>query len=282
MSWYTICYNKQYCGEKAMQSRYMLKLRAKQILVSVKPSPLFAGMMLTAISFLIYIFQYSGSGNTYAELINSGVRDITKLSEALVYDLTGNTGALVLRLVFSLLNTYISFGLVCYSFRLSSGETAVPLQEMFPPHDHHLNSCRHRHAVFHRPRNNPRPLLQPGEIYNARPPGNVRHTVHDSLTKAHARSPRRVFRACAVFYRLESSHLDIRHHRNMDLSLHRDNNGALLPRRQHRNHRLKIIFLTSPRISGTEASKTVIVQSSPESGTTSNAAASDGISMTAS
>ena len=49
-----------------MQSRYMLKLRAKQILVSVKPSPLFAGMMLTAISFLIYIFQYSGSGNTYA------------------------------------------------------------------------------------------------------------------------------------------------------------------------------------------------------------------------
>ena len=116
-----------------MQSRYMLKLRAKQILVSVKPSPLFAGMMLTAISFLIYIFQYSGSGNTYAELINSGVRDITKLSEALVSDLTGNTGALVLRLVFSLLNTYISFGLVCYSFRLSSGETAVPLQEMFPP-----------------------------------------------------------------------------------------------------------------------------------------------------
>ena len=116
-----------------MQSRYMLKLRAKQILVSVKPSPLFAGMMLTAISFLIYIFQYSGSGNTYAELINSGVRDITKLSEALVYDLMGNTGALVLRLVFSLLNTYISFGLVCYSFRLSSGETAVPLQEMFPP-----------------------------------------------------------------------------------------------------------------------------------------------------
>lgn len=104
----------------------MIKLRAKQILVSVKPSPLFAGMMLTAISFLIYIFQYSGSGNTYAELINSGVRDITKLSEALVYDLTGNTGALVLRLVFSLLNTYISFG-------LSSGETAVPLQEMFPP-----------------------------------------------------------------------------------------------------------------------------------------------------
>ena len=113
-----------------MQSRYMLKLRAKQILVSVKPSPLFAGMMLTAISFLIYIFQYSGSGNTYAELINSGVRDITKLSEALVSDLAGNPGALVLRLVFSLLNTYISFGLVCYSFRLSSGETAVPLQEI--------------------------------------------------------------------------------------------------------------------------------------------------------
>ena len=127
MSWYTVCHNKQFCGEKAMESRYMLKLRAKQILVSAKPSPLFAGMMLTAISFLIYIFQYSGSGNTYAELINSGVRDIAKLSEALVADLTGNTGALVLR------NTYISFGLVCYSFRLSSGETAVPLQEMFPP-----------------------------------------------------------------------------------------------------------------------------------------------------
>ena len=78
-------------------------------------------------------FSIFRHGNTYAELINSGVRDITKLSEALVYDLMGNTGALVLRLVFSLLNTYISFGLVCYSFRLSSGETAVPLQEMFPP-----------------------------------------------------------------------------------------------------------------------------------------------------
>ena len=132
MSWYTVHVILIY-GEKAMQSRYMLKLRAKQILVSVKPSPLFAGMMLTAVSFLIYIFQYSTGGNTYAELINSGVRDTAKLSEALVADLTGNTGALILRIVFLLLNAYISFGLVCYSFRLSSGDTAVPLQEMFPP-----------------------------------------------------------------------------------------------------------------------------------------------------
>ena len=132
MSWYTAREILIY-GEKTMQSRYILKLRAKQILVTVNPSPLIAGMMLTMISFLIYVFQYAGSGNTYAELINSGVRDVAKLYEALIADLTGNTGALVLRLVFSLLSTYISFGLLCYSFRLSSGETAVPIQELFPP-----------------------------------------------------------------------------------------------------------------------------------------------------
>ena len=158
MSWYTVCYNKQYCGEKAMQSRYMLKLRAKQILVSVKPSPLFAGMMLTAISFLIYIFQYSGSGNTYAELINSGVRYITKLSEALVYGPYGQyrrAGAPSRFLAtehIHLLRTCMLFlpTVIGRDRRTAPGNVpaGAVLPEIFPSHDHHLNSCRHRHAVF--------------------------------------------------------------------------------------------------------------------------------------
>ena len=130
-----------------MISRFLLKMKAKQAIFTTKPSPILAGLMLTGVYFLIYIFQYTGSADAYNELLQNGSYTVTQLMEAMYKDIVGNKTALILQLVFSLLNSYISFGMMCYSLKLASsfdsqpiGSNEIPsererisVQEMFPP-----------------------------------------------------------------------------------------------------------------------------------------------------
>lgn len=133
-----------------MNSRFLLKMRAKQTIFTTKPSPMLAGLMLTGVYFLIYIFQYTGSADAYNELIQSGSYTATELLQAMYKDMTGNTTGMLIQMMFILLNCYISFGMLCYSWKIVSGSGSVDvpfkggaagepqygnvgIQEMFPP-----------------------------------------------------------------------------------------------------------------------------------------------------
>jgi len=116
-----------------MINRIFIKARAKQAIFVSKPSPLFAGMILTAVYFLIYIFQYTGDASAYAEIISTGNYTMTDLLRAMWSDMTSNKALLVLQICFYLFNSYISFGMVCYSTKIASGELNTSVQEMFPP-----------------------------------------------------------------------------------------------------------------------------------------------------
>ncbi len=133
-----------------MNSRFLLKMRAKQAIFTTKPSPMLAGLMLTGVYFLIYIFQYTGDADAYSELIQSGSYTATEILQAMYKDMTGNTTAMLIQMMFILLNSYISFGMLSYSWRIVSGSGGfampsgevradqlqygqVGIQEMFPP-----------------------------------------------------------------------------------------------------------------------------------------------------
>lgn len=133
-----------------MKSRFLLKMRAKQAIFTTKPSPMLAGLMLTGVYFLIYIFQYTGNADAYNELIQSGSYTATELISAMYKDMTSDTTAMLIQLMFVLLNGYISFGMLCYSWKIvsASGDVrvtpsedgvnqiqfaSVGIQEMFPP-----------------------------------------------------------------------------------------------------------------------------------------------------
>ncbi len=116
-----------------MINRIYIKARAKQAIFVSKPSPLFAGMILTAVYFLIYIFQYTGDAGAYAELISTGTYTATDLLKAMWSDMTSNQLMMALQICFYLFNSYISFGMVCYSTKVASGSLNTSVQEMFPP-----------------------------------------------------------------------------------------------------------------------------------------------------
>ncbi len=116
-----------------MINRILIKARAKATIFSTKPSPLFAGLMLVGVYFLLYVFQYTVDINKYLELFNNGSLSNVQLFEEIAKELLADKTRVAIQLCLSLLNSYISFGMICYSFRLAEANGTAELQEMFPP-----------------------------------------------------------------------------------------------------------------------------------------------------
>ncbi len=116
-----------------MIDRIYLKNKAKLLIFTSKPSPLLAGAVLTFVAFVLMFFQYTGDVTEFSQLTQSGQYTFDQMAAAIWSDFTSNTVHLIVQIAFSLINTYISFGLIYYSYRVAVGEEGLPVSEMFPP-----------------------------------------------------------------------------------------------------------------------------------------------------
>jgi uncharacterized membrane protein len=117
--------------------RYTLKLNAKRIMFTAKPSPFISGIILVVITMLI-----SGVLNTFitsnmdelASRITSEMTNeqIFQLYAEYMSNLKFTPSQIAIILFFEAANLYISFGFLIYTYKLACGEENVRIGDMFP------------------------------------------------------------------------------------------------------------------------------------------------------